>query len=1104
MTRSFVVSPGAAVRVGVVRDWLNERDPRAPLLVLAETHAAGTSLTRGASHVATFGWQRRTLGVLASELALVPLSSSGKTLGAPLAIEAVCARLVDCAISSATLGRFAPVGDRPGLVRALARTLAELRVAGVSAEALQAREPDLARLLAAYVEELAAVGLADRADVLASATATLRERSVAPTTREGTISRPIVLLDLAVTTGLEENFLRALTLTSTHVLATAPSADVRSIAALERVLDASATPLPLGELGTRSLPRLQSRLFAEGAISEAAPLEGDVSILSAPGESRECVEIARRILAEAERGVPFDRMAIALRAPGTYRAHLEEALRRAGIPACFAQGTVRPDPAGRAFVTLLSCAAEHLSARRFAEYLSLGQVPARTAEGAPPPPRSRDERFVPPDVELAPRALAPDETDANPEGGEESDARDESDESDEATATLPTPRRWERLIVDAAVIGGRDRWQRRLAGLAAKLRLDLAELGDDESKAAHLQRAQRELEALTRFALPLIERLATLPARASWGEWLEQLSSLATVALVTPERVLSVLAELAPMSSIGPVDLHEVRVVLDSKLRDLVVAPHKRRAGKVLIAPIEALRGLAATVVFVPGLAEKIFPQKVVEDPILLDAARAMLGHGLEDNERRVEKERLALHLAIGAASERLVLTYPRIDAEQARPRVPSFYGLEVLRAIEGELGGFESLARRAERGGAARIAWPAPARSLDALDEAEHDLSLLAALLRKTSDEAKGAAHFLLDANPHLGRALRFRARRGIRKWTAADGLIEPIELAKAALARHQLTARSFSATALQRYSTCPYQFFLEAVHKLAPREEPEAIEEIGPLERGSLVHEVQFTLLVRLRDRSLLPLRTKGATREDDGARFEEARRLLDEALDEVAARYRDELAPAIERVWEDGVATVRADLRDWLARVAADEEWTPHRFELAFGLAGRRDRDPHSRDEAVRLDAGLAVRGSIDLVELRDDGALRATDHKTGKVYAKHQSIVGGGATLQPVLYALALEKLFPGARVTEGRLFYCTATGGYESVEFPLDELARKTLATFVELVGEALSRPFLPAAPRAGGCTYCDYLPVCGPDEEARVRRKNPDGLVSLRKVRALP
>src|SRR5947208_3382893 len=81
-----------------------------------------------------------------------------------------------------------------------------------------------------------------------------------------------------------------------------------------------------------------------------------------------------RVLALAAGGLPFERIAVLLRAPEAYRVHLEEAFARANIPAHFVRGARRPDAAGRAFVALLTCAAEDLSARRFAEYLSLGQV----------------------------------------------------------------------------------------------------------------------------------------------------------------------------------------------------------------------------------------------------------------------------------------------------------------------------------------------------------------------------------------------------------------------------------------------------------------------------------------------------------------------------------------------------------------------------------------------------------------------------------------------------------------------------------------------------------------------------------------------------------
>ena len=103
-------------------------------------------------------------------------------------------------------------------------------------------------------------------------------------------------------------------------------------------------------------------------------------------------------------------MAVLLRSPEEYRGPLEEAFARAGVPAHFARGAVRPDPAGRAFYVLLRCAAEGLSARRFAEYLSLGQVPDATPEGTPPDAAPRSERWVTPDQEFIARPLAEDLT----------------------------------------------------------------------------------------------------------------------------------------------------------------------------------------------------------------------------------------------------------------------------------------------------------------------------------------------------------------------------------------------------------------------------------------------------------------------------------------------------------------------------------------------------------------------------------------------------------------------------------------------------------------------------------------------------------------------
>jgi hypothetical protein len=77
------------------------------------------------------------------------------------------------------------------------------------------------------------------------------------------------------------------------------------------------------------------------------------------------------------------------------------------------------------------------------------------------------------------------------------------------------------------------------------------------------------------------------------------------------------------------------------------------------------------------------------------------------------------------------------------------------------------------------------------------------------------------------------------------------------------------------------------------------------------------------------------------------------------------------------------------------------------------------------------------AIDLVERHVTGKIRATDHKTGKARAEKGVVIGGGYYLQPVLYALACEKLL-NEPVESGRLYYCTADGSYEEREVRLNE------------------------------------------------------------------
>jgi CRISPR/Cas system-associated exonuclease Cas4 (RecB family) len=1025
-----------------------------------------------------------TITQFAAELARSALAARELSPVSSLGVEAVCARIVHDARNANELAYFRPVSGFPGFARALSKTIRELRLSGATAEQLaQTGAPgaDLGRLLERFEAELERRKLADLAMVMELAQEGLTGHRLA--------GLPVLLLDAPLDSVCHQKLFQAISRQSSHVLVVLTSSlygfwqGAETLDPKEPVSALDSVRRNVFEGSVIENAEALSRALT-GTAGSAGNSDDDTSrvrqrtgypfdIFSAPGEGLEAVEIARRILKLARTGIPFDEIAVLLRNPDRQQVLIEEALRRACVPAYMSRGSARPDPAGRALLALLSCAAEKCSASRFAEYLSLGQVPQRTATAEPP-------KWVGPEDEIL---------------GMASMEEQQEPETEDVVAPLRAPIGWERLLVDASVIGGRERWQRRLSGLEQELGLRLrSAIEKDDPRREHIERQTDQLRELEEFALPLIEMLDELPGTAMWGEWVGHLSRLARASLRKPEGVLSVLAEFEPMSDIGPATLEEVCNVLSERLRFLRRDPARRRWGQVFVGSIEEARGREFHTVFLPGLSEGQFPQRALEDPLLLDAARESLGNALPGNllplrSTRVAEERLRLRLALAAARESVVASYSRMDVAEGRPRVPSFYALELPRALEGKLPSLKEFEKRTREASPARLNWPAPRETVDALDEAEYDLVKL---------EQGTSARYLVEVNPALARSLRGRWGRWHSKWMEADGLIAGGAESQAALGEHRMKARPWSPSSLEQYAACPYKFALHGILNLRPREEGVALEQLDPLTRGALFHEVQFALLGELKNAKLLPVNRE---------RLARAISMADEALDRVAGEYREKLAPAIPRVWRSEIEDLRTDLRGWLQQAAQnDDDWEPIHFEFAFGLEPREGRDPASvREEAV-LAEGVRLRGSIDLIERNTlTKVLRVTDHKTGKAPEQAPAYVGGGRALQPILYALAAEKLL-GQKVDAGRLFYATQRGGYAHMLIPAGDAARRFLARLLQNVDGAITGGFLPPAPQKDACSWCDYRVVCGPYEEQRyLRTKNrrDERLEPLIEIRAM-
>ena len=492
-------------------------------------------------------------------------------------------------------------------------------------------------------------------------------------------------------------------------------------------------------------------------------------------------------------------------------------------------------------------------------------------------------------------------------------------------------------------------------------------------------------------------------------------------------------------------------------------------------------------------MAERLFPQKLHEDPLLLDDLRREIGGGLTLQEDRAEHERLFLRLAVGAAVERLYVSFPRIETVDARARVPSFYALEVMRAVTGRIPDHQTLESEASEEANASLGWPAPQRPEDAIDDFEHDLSVLRLLMRSDKD-VKGHAHYMIRLNDCVRRSASARWARARQPWSLYDGLVRVTEATKPFLQSQRLTARPYSVSALQNYAYCPYRFLLSAMYRFEPLEEPEPLERMDPLTKGRLFHEVLAEFFRALQQRQLaMPTSPMDVVLE-----------ILDTTLTRVAANFAELLAPAVERVWQDEIASIRTDLHIWARDLAQSSEWEPWLFEFGFGLPDAPGRDPNSRREPVKIDGRFILRGAIDLIERKPGtNLLKITDHKTGKNRSERGSIIGHGQQLQPVIYSLAIEAA-TGLTVDSARFSYSTTAGGFTEHSVAINDRTRSMGIEAMEIIDRAVEFGMLPPAPAEKACAYCDFLSVCGPNQERRSRRKSRKEIADLIELRGRP
>ncbi len=1070
-----------------------------PLVLLTPSHAAAVELPR---RVASTG--RAIAGVYAMKpLDLARALAEPVLLGRGLAPwtsghDALVAARLLAETDNAGL-RFPEGTPRAPVAAALARTLAALRRAGIPPERVAGLAsapfvtPDDARRLAALsrlydgYRDLVHGRSADPVAILAAA----REGLAHARWLEG--AEVLIADDLELEPDEIELVEELAARFPVRVLRRAlpPSLRLHSFRgrlAAHGVREADWAETPLAAAAPASPPpslvRLREWLFEPprgpallGEAADGGPAGEAVELVTAPGEAAEVRAIVRRLLREAGRGVPFEEMGVVLPRPEAYAPLFTDLLTRIGVPHRLHPSLpLRFGRAARSLLLLFRC--RGLERPAVMEFLTFAPVPYAELLGSDAAARpaswdhlSREAGIVSgysrwmvglrawaeAEREAAAADRDADRRERRLRKATDSDTLLQAVEILNATLdSLAGEAPWiewvERLRTVADQWLGPERDREAVLDVIA----DLGGLGGVATRAPWNE-VEQVIEA--RFEW---ERLPLEPLEGG-GVHVGALDAMAGL----PFRVLAIpgLVEggYPGVFRPDPFLLDSERMAL--RVQDLGLAEGGSQPAPDGSSVVRASPAVRLPVSRKPSqldlFSESASPASPAPSPGIAAVSSSSAGSpspasgALPTTQDRLVEARRLFHRAVSQASERLILSYPRVDARSGRERLPSLFFAAAAATLAGRPVAGAELDRMVSEDDPLQLPLE------HAVDAGERD--------RFRVRREEKAATAIAAGSPFFQKSRLASQARWSGRLTRYDGLVldDAGELGPQLdplLARHPV-----SASRLATYARCGFQYLLQNVLRLQPALEPEERRRIDPLERGDLFHRVAEAFLRERRDRGELPV-------SEDPARRERLREMAEEALQGLVAGS----PPRFTLLWEREKRRFHETMQGWLtSEAAAATKSTPAHFELSFGLGMARDAaEPHD-PEPLEIDLGdgrsLRVSGRIDRIDRRLEGGLVLRDYKTGRAPKDDGGLFRGGRQLQIPFYVLAAEKLFPGEVVVDAFLDY---VDGGRQVAFRPEHVTGPAFRALLRDLTGLVARGVFVQEPSA--CDFCDFTVVCGP------------------------
>jgi len=750
--------------------------------------------------------------------------------------------------------------------------------------------------------------------------------------------------------------------------------------------------------GADALSSLKANLFT-------APGNGafdvTVDLLPCPGEAAEVREALRFAGDRASAGVPLRNQALVLTSADPYGGLVESQAASAWNGLAMDQHageSLARTRAGRALLGLMDLVGTDLPAPALFDLMAAGQVSVQ-----------RSSRFV---------ESLPDEEDRK-----------------------VSAHRLQDIARKARVVDGDD-WADRL-GAWADREEEKVDAGTDKGVASWRHKRARLARALSAACQQLREALGRMDGDAPLHEHFASAAALldpwvgrgADTAIT--EAMLQELQNVPASSQVVPWD--DARLLIAEAVGSRS-APGSGDPDGLMTAGIEEVAGLPYDSAFIVGLAERSYPPPPRRDALLPDEVRRALS--IPDSAAENERRKALFGATVRAVRSAVRLSYPAVESNDARPRVPSSFGVSVEEAVLGTIPDMEARL-------AIRRVGEDPSR---ALDLTEHWLGRLLADPRPNRDA-------LLRSRSDLLERVNLRRRRWGPKLSAWDGVV-PAALAQAALAKRG----ALGVTAYENYAKCPFDFFVKQLLGLKVLDDPEREAKPDAMQVGIAVHDVleEYLQLTVQGGKTTLP-----ASTDVEIARLGDICKRRFDALQ--AERNYGQPAQVAMLAQACTAAAVR-----WLER-SQGQGWYPLALELPFGMEAY-TKGSHPAHEIEAGDVTIRIAGRVDRIDAHDaDGAreLRIIDYKSGKSprNGKLDERLGHGRSLQLACYASAVAAIYDDPVVAWEYQYLAVHGGPAKPTGQAWDSSAEEELEDILLHLGEAMRSGLFAPGPNA---TWGDF------------------------------